>query len=102
MAVFPWMDDAANMVVFGDSRGGSANFLTFENLLAYYSQTDNREGMMKAASALNKGIALKKYNRADADWTGICTYTSTIPSVSAEAGERTSYSPHHRFITMKN
>lgn len=21
MAVFPWMDDAANMVVFGDSRG---------------------------------------------------------------------------------
>ena len=31
MAVFPWMDDAANMVVFGDSRGGSANFQTFEN-----------------------------------------------------------------------
>lgn len=30
MAVFPWMDDAANMVVFGDSRGGSANFQTFE------------------------------------------------------------------------
>ena len=40
MAVFPWMDDAANMVVFGDSRGGSANFQTFENLLAYYAGID--------------------------------------------------------------
>lgn len=44
MAVFPWMDDAANMVVFGDSRGGSANFQTFENLLTYYTGTDNKEG----------------------------------------------------------
>lgn len=47
MAVFPWMDDAANMVVFGDSRGGSANFQTFENLLTYYTGTDNKEGWKK-------------------------------------------------------
>lgn len=47
MAVFPWMDDAANMVVFGDSRGGSANFQTFENLLTYYTGTDNKEGVEK-------------------------------------------------------
>ena len=51
MAVFPWMDDAANMVVFGDSRGGSANFQTFENLLTYYTGTDNKEGVEKVASA---------------------------------------------------
>ena len=102
MAVFPWMDDAANMVVFGDSRGGSANFQTFENLLTYYTGTDNKEGVEKVASALNKGISQKKYSRNNAGWTGLCTYTATIPSVRAESNERASYPPHHRFITMKN
>lgn len=102
MAVFPWMDESANMVVFGDSRGGSANFLTFENLLTYYTQTNNKEGMEKVASALNKGISLGKYSRDDAEWTGICTYTSNIPDISIETSERASYSSHHRFITMKN
>lgn len=102
MAVFPWMDDAANMVVFGDSRGGSANFLTFENLLTYYTQTANKKGIESTASALNKGLSLGKYNRSNAGWTGICTYAPTIPVVKSETSERTSYSPHHRFITMKN
>lgn len=102
LAVFPWMDDAANMVVFGDSRGGSANFLTFENLLTYYSQTDNRKGFETAAAALNKGLLLGKYNRSNIEWTGICNYVSVIPSIMSENNERTSYSPHHRFITMKN
>lgn len=102
MAVFPWMDDAANMVVFGDSRGGSANFLTFENLLTYYTQTANKKGIESTAAALNKGLSLGKYNRSNAGWTGICTYAPTIPVVKSETSERTSYSPHHRFITMKN
>ncbi len=102
MAVFPWMDDAANMVVFGDSRGGSANFQTFENLLAYYAGITDKAGMEKVASALNKGISQKKYTRNNAGWTGLCTYTAAIPSVCTENNERASYSPHHRFITMKN
>lgn len=102
MAVFPWMDEAANMVVFGDSRGGSANFLTFENLLTYYTGCGNKEGTNKVAGALNKGISLGKYTRDNADWAGICTYTATLPSIRAETNERASYSPHHRFITMKN
>lgn len=102
MAVFPWMDEAANMVVFGDSRGGSASFLTFENLLTYYTQTANQKGVESTAVALNKGLQLGKYSRSNADWTGICTYTSTIPAITVENNERTSYSPHHRFITMKN
>ena len=102
MAVFPWMDEAANMVVFGDSRGGNANFLTFENLLTYYTQTANQKGIETTAAALNKGILLGKYNRSNADWTGICTYISTIPTIEVKNNERTSYSPHHRFITMKN
>lgn len=102
MAVFPWMDEAANMVVFGDSRGGSASFLTFENLLTDYTLTANQKGVESTAVALNKGLQLGKYSRSNADWTGICTYTSTIPTITVENNERTSYSPHHRFITMKN
>ncbi len=29
LAVFPWMDERGKMIVFGDSRGGDANFVTF-------------------------------------------------------------------------
>lgn len=102
LAMFPWMDDAANMVVFGDSRGGNANFQTFERLLSYYGQTGNREGVKKVSGALRKGIALGKYDRSNTDWTGICTFAVEVPSESDEKNERASYSPHHRFITMKN
>lgn len=51
---------------------------------------------------MNKGISQKKYTRNNAGWTGLCTYTAAIPSVCTENNERASYSPHHRFITMKN
>ncbi len=102
MAAFPWMDDASNMVVFGDSRGGSANFQTFEDLLTYYTRMNSKEDINKVASALNEAISLGKYSRDNANWTGLCTYTPTLPSAEAEVGERASYSPHHRFITMKN
>lgn len=102
MAVFPWMDDAANMVIFGDSRGGSANFQTFENLLTYYTQKENKESITKVAGALNQGVTLDKYNRSNVGWKGICTYEPTIPASGNESSERVSYSPHHRFITMKN
>ena len=60
MAVFPWMDDAANMVVFGDSRGGSANFQTFENLLAYYAGITDKAGMEKRGECLEQGDFSKK------------------------------------------
>lgn len=102
LAAFPWMDERANMVVFGDSRGGSANFQTFEYLLAYYSQQQNKEGMNQVAAALHKGMELGQYNRSVAGWEGICTYLPSVPVTTAMASERTSYSPHHRFMTMKN
>ncbi|MDO4163203.1 MAG: hypothetical protein Q4D56_02280 [Bacteroides sp.] len=102
MAAFPWMDDASNMVVFGDSRGGSANFRTFEDLLAYYTQTHNTEEGAKMAVALNKAISLGKYHRDETDWMGICTFIPSIPTTQEETSERASYSAHHRFITMKN
>lgn len=102
MAAFPWMDDASNIVVFGDSRGGAANFQAFEDLMTYYTETNNAEGIDKMASALNKAISLGKHSRENAGWTGICTYIPKIPTVQENTNERTSYSPLHRFITMKN
>ena len=102
MAAFPWMDERANLMVFGDSRGGNVNFKTFENLLTYYSATGQEENAGKVAEALNKGVALNKYSRVDAGWPGICTYTPMIPADQPGLSERASYSSHHRFIVMKN
>ncbi len=101
-AIFPWLDDASNLIVFGDSRGGSANFQTFEHLLTYYSQIEDEEGRNLAASALNKAIDLGKYSRSATSWNGLCTYESHIPIATISGGDRASYSPHHRMITMKN
>ena len=102
LAVFPWMDANANMIVFGDSRGGSANFRTFENLLTYYAETRNEEGIAQAASALNTGILTGKYDRGTLDWTALCSFVSEIPAVNKSTKERTSYSPFHRLITLRN
>lgn len=102
LAAFPWMDERANMVVFGDSRGGSANFLTFEYLLTYYTQQQSTEGINQVAAALNKGVELGQYDRSTAGWEGICTYLASIPDATAATTERTSYSAHHRFMTLKN
>lgn len=49
-----------------------------------------------------KGIDLKKYQRSDCGWIGICTYSSSLPSNTEYKTERASYSSFHRFITMKN
>ena len=103
LAAFPWMDDRANMIVFGDSRGGSANFSTFEILLSYYSQAGDRVNLSRVASALRTGIGTGAYKRETADWKGICTYLADIPETgSATSTERTSYSPFHRVVTMKS
>jgi hypothetical protein len=102
LAVFPWMDDQANMIVFGDTRGGPANFRTFENLLSYYTKINDKDGIELVSAALNKGIKTGKYDRTKATWYNICTYTPTIPQVRETSSERSSYSQHHRMITMKN
>ena len=103
MGAFPWMDEAGNMVVFGDSRGGAASCRMFENLLAYYARSGQPEKARRVASVLRKAMASGKYDRSEAGWAGICTYVADLPE---EAGgmedERMSYSPFHRFITMKN
>ena len=103
LAAFPWMDERANMIVFGDSRGGAANFGTFEHLLAYYGQTGDTKNSARVAMALRTGLANGAYKRENAGWTGLCTYMARIPVTDEGADmERMSYSPHHRLVTMKS
>lgn len=102
LAIFPWLDEKLNLVVFGDMRGGSANFNMLEHLMAYYDSVKDSENSYKVACAIKKGIDLKKYQRSDCGWIGICTYSSSLPSNTEYKTERASYSSFHRFITMKN
>lgn len=102
MAIFPWLDEQANIIVFGDCRGGSANFTMFENLLTYYTLTNDEYNAKQIAAALNIGLHSGNYDRSKTNWNGLCTYTPSIPQVGNEKIERMSYSPHHRMITMKN
>jgi hypothetical protein len=102
LSVLPWMDSSANLIVFGDYRGGSANFSTFENLLSYYNSTNQLNQADAPIAALSKGIKLGKYSRAHQSIGAICSYTDSIPSGTPSSSERASYSPHHRVVTMKN
>lgn len=102
MAIFPWLDEKLNLVVFGDMRGGSASFNMFEHLLSYYDSINDKENSYKVGSVIRKGIDLKKYERSDCGWIGICTFSSNLPFSTYYDTERASYSSFHRFITMKN
>lgn len=102
LAVFPWMDDRANMIVFGDSRGGAADFGTFEHLLTYYQLVGDADNAHRVAAALKKGMECGSYRRGTAGWTGLCTYAASVPEGGNIVSDRTSYSPHHRLITMKS
>ncbi|MDO5447223.1 MAG: hypothetical protein Q4F34_05555 [Prevotellaceae bacterium] len=125
LAALPWTDERCNLVVFGDSRGGAINFSMYENLIS--SGNLNEEEMSEICGILKNAIALKRYNRADAGWTGICTYVDSLPADASMQTEQkatddkpsgkklalmpevrrrkmksSSYSPFHRFITLKD
>ncbi|MFA6676503.1 MAG: hypothetical protein WCS34_02795 [Bacteroidales bacterium] len=102
LAVLPWMDSRGNLIVFGDGRGGSPYYETFENLLPYYRQIGDRESEKKMEAAILIGIQSGNYRRSDASWEGICTYVDALNIDEPIEPERASYSPTHRMIIMKN
>lgn len=103
LAVFPWLDARANMVVFGDYRGGSADFKVFENLLSYYTWEGNDQKAALAASAIQKGIDLGIYSRDNSDWRGIIFQVQNLPAANKKIEAiLTAYSKFHRHIVQKN
>ncbi|MCM1450922.1 MAG: hypothetical protein NC102_01515 [Clostridium sp.] len=102
MAVFPWMDGRGNMIIFGDSRGGPANFQTLERLLKYYAEKGDADNAAKVSAALNAGISGGGYDRGANGIEALLFYEDAIPaSEGALKAERTSHSAHHRVVTMK-
>ena len=108
LAMIPWTDSRANLIVFGDSRGGTAPFGTVENLYAYYCQQNDTASARRMASLLQAGMATGTYSRHDAPWQSLLRY-APLPETAADAQgpvgrstERSSYSPFHRLATMKS
>ncbi len=101
-AILPWMDERGNLVVFGDTRGGLADFTIFERLLTYYTKMGDKENAAKMAAILMQGISDGTYSRDNSSSVGITTQVP-LPKESPEVRmSDLSYSEHHRFFTMKD
>ncbi len=102
VAILPWMDARGNLVVFGDTRGGTADYTIFERLLTYYTKTGNVDMANQMASAIAKGIKEGTYSRDNSSWIGITTQEILPEDISEVPVSDLSYSTHHRFFTMKD
>ncbi|WP_372772956.1 hypothetical protein [Mangrovibacterium sp.] len=102
LANLGWLDARGNLVVFGDMRGGPADFSVFEKMLTYYTWEGDTENARKMAIVIRKGIESGQYSRSEADWQGLCQYQPLPDSGNELPYQRAAYSPHHRHLIMKN
>ncbi len=101
-AILPWMDQRGNLVVFGDTRGGMADFTIFERLLTYYTKMGDTENADKMSAILMQGISDGTYSRDNSNFVSITTQVP-LPATAPEVRmSDLSYSEHHRFFTMKD
>ncbi len=101
-AILPWMDGKGNLIVFGDTRGGVADFTIFERLLTYYTKVGDEESAAKMASAIGQAIENGTYSREGADWIGITTQVPIKGELSKVESGDISYSELHRLFTMRD
>ncbi|MFR9621058.1 MAG: hypothetical protein SNH63_07580 [Rikenellaceae bacterium] len=101
-AILPWMDARGNLVVFGDTRGGTADFTIFERLLTYYTKTGDSARANQMAEIIAKGISDGIYSRDNSNWIGITTQVVLPEELSQSPVSDLSYSTHHRFFTVKD
>lgn len=101
LAVIPWLDARGNMIVFGDYRGGHADFTALEDLLTYYVEDANEEKARRIAAIIQQSITCGNYSRANSSWKGICNY-SQLPNVNLPTAAMTSYAPFHQVAVLKN
>ncbi len=101
-AINPWMDSRGNLVVFGDTRGGVADFTIFERLLTYYTKEGDTERAYKMAEIISQGIKNGTYSRDNSNFIGLATQV-VLPEITTESAvSDLSYSTHHRFFSMKD
>ncbi len=101
-AILPWMDERGNLVVFGDTRGGMADFTIFERLYTYYTKVGDSENANKMAAILKQGVSDGTYTRDNSNWIGLTTQLPLPESLPEVRMSDLSYSEHHRFFTMKD
>ncbi len=101
-AILPWMDSRGNLVVFGDTRGGTADFTIFERLLTYYTKVGDKANADKMAEILAQGIKEGTYSRDNSNWVGLSTQVPLPKDLPTSPVSDLSYSTHHRFFTMKD
>lgn len=101
-ALFGWLDPRGNLVVFGDMRGGPANFPIFERLLTYYTEVGDHERAILASTALRQGIEAGHYDRAQSGWLGLCLQRPLLPAATTVPYPRAAWAPAHRHLVMRN
>ncbi|MFI3293169.1 MAG: hypothetical protein SNG27_04865 [Rikenellaceae bacterium] len=101
-AIIPWMDARGNLVVFGDTRGGAADFTIFERLLTYFTKVGDTARADQMAEIIAQGIANGTYSRSNSNWIGITTQVPLKEVTTSTPMKDLSYSKHHRFFTMKD
>lgn len=103
LAVIPWMDSRGNLPVFGDCRGGAADFGTMEALLSYYTAKGDKENADYMAGILSNGMDKGTYKRTADNWVKLCNYVPIDKISSSSASpDRLSYSPFHRVGIIKS
>jgi len=102
LAMFPWLDARGNQVVFGDMRGGPANFTALERLLTYYTWEKDTANSAVIADVIRKGIENHQYSRTKANWIGLCLNASLAGKNENVKYNRAAYSEVHRHLIMKN
>ncbi len=101
-AIIPWMDARGNLIVFGDTRGGVADYTIFERLLTYYTKVGDKKSAEKMASAIAQAIENGTYSRDNADLVGLTTQVAIKGELPAVESGDLSYSELHRLFTMKD
>ncbi|MFI3281968.1 MAG: hypothetical protein SNG10_00380 [Rikenellaceae bacterium] len=102
VAIMPWMDARGNLVVFGDTRGGAADFTIFERLLTYFTITGDSDRANQMAEIIAKGIEDGTYSRDNSNWIGLTTQVPLAENLETSPVSDLSYSKHHRFFSMKD
>ena len=101
LAMLPWMDAKGNLIVFGDYRGGAADYNIFELLYDYYLSDGDKDNARKMAQVIINGIENGTYNRNADSWEKLVMFGNISDVDEPYMTDRASYSPFHRLAVVK-
>lgn len=96
LSMLPWMDSNGNMIVFGDYRGGAANYYIYELLHNYYKSKGDAANTSTFANVIDNAIKNGSYKRIADTWEKLMAFENLDATNGMEMKDRASYSPFHR------